>query len=68
MAASVADVAALEAQLSPALLQQHREHIQTAPIVMLDGNLSPASLLVRPLPSIPLPRLPQEALQTPRAS
>ena len=48
MAASVADVAALEAQLSPALLRQHRAHIQAAPIVMIDGNLSPASMMVRP--------------------
>ena len=48
VAASVADVAALEAQLSPALLRQHTAHIQAAPIVMIDGNLSPASMLVLP--------------------
>ena len=47
LAASVADVAALEAELSPELLAQHRACIQAAPIVMLDGNLAPASLLVR---------------------
>ena len=48
MAASVADVAAVEAGLTPALLQQHHgHHISEAPMVLLDGNLSPATLLVR---------------------
>ena len=49
VAASVADVAALEAGLTPALLQQHHgRHINEAPVVLLDGNLSPAALLVSP--------------------
>jgi hypothetical protein len=47
LAASVADVAALETELSPLLLMQHRACIQAAPIVILDGNMSPASMLVR---------------------
>lgn len=46
MAASVADVGALEEHL-PDVLQQHTADIQSAPIVMLDGNLSPEALLVR---------------------
>lgn len=47
MAASVADVAAVEAGLTAALLQQHHgRHISRAPMVLLDGNLSPATLLV----------------------
>lgn len=46
MAASVADVAAIEAELTPALLRQHRAHIQAAPIILLDGNLSLASIEV----------------------
>ena len=41
MAASVADVAAVEAGLTAALLQQHHgRHISRAPMVLLDGNLS----------------------------
>ena len=49
MAASVADVAALEAGLTPALLQQHHgRHIREAPIALLDGNLSPSALQVCP--------------------
>ncbi|CAL8467484.1 g7022 [Coccomyxa elongata] len=44
VAASVADVAALEEHL-PAVLAQHTSDIQSAPIIMLDGNLSPDALL-----------------------
>lgn len=51
VAASVADVAALEEHL-PAVLRQHTADIQSAPLVMLDGNLSPEALLVRPKLSI----------------
>ena len=48
MAASVADVAALEEHL-PGVLTQHTADILAAPIIMLDGNLSADALLVRPL-------------------
>ncbi|EIE24488.1 Ribokinase-like protein [Coccomyxa subellipsoidea C-169] len=44
VAASVADVGALEERL-PAVLRQHTADIQSAPLVMLDGNLSPDALL-----------------------
>ncbi|KAK9909674.1 hypothetical protein WJX75_005922 [Coccomyxa subellipsoidea] len=44
LAASVADVAALEEHL-PAVLRQHTADIQSAPLVILDGNLSPEALL-----------------------
>ncbi|BDA42876.1 probable pseudouridine kinase at N-terminal half [Coccomyxa sp. Obi] len=44
VAASVADVAALEEHL-PAVLGQHKADIQSALIIMLDGNLSPDALL-----------------------
>ncbi len=46
VAASVADVAALEEHL-PSVLAQHTSDIHSAPIIMLDGNLSPDALLVR---------------------
>ncbi len=47
VAACVADVDALEELLTPQLLRQHRADIQSAPIVLLDGNLSPEAILVR---------------------
>ncbi len=54
MAASVADVGALEEHL-PAVLRQHTADIQSAPLVMLDGNLSPDALLVCSAPFHPSP-------------
>lgn len=47
VAACVADVDALEQHLTPELLTQHRTDIQSAPFVLLDGNLSPEAILVR---------------------
>lgn len=49
VAACVADVAALEQYLTPQLLRQHIADIQSAPFVLLDGNLSPEAILVSSL-------------------
>jgi len=42
----VADVASLERALTPGLLRDSRENFTSAPVVMLDGNLSAESLQV----------------------
>ena len=46
MAASIADVGLLEAQL-PRLLQLHKQDIQHAPLLILDGNMPQQTILVR---------------------
>ena len=46
VAACVADVGALEQELTPRLLRHHRPHFAAAPLVMLDGNLSAEALEV----------------------
>jgi hypothetical protein len=48
VAASIADVALLEAQL-PKLLKLHSQDIQRAPLLVLDGNMPQQSILVSPL-------------------
>ena len=45
MAASVADVGLLEAQL-PKLLKLHKQDIQAAPLLLLDGNMPQQSIAV----------------------
>ncbi len=47
MAASVADVGLLEAQL-PKLLKLHKQDIQAAPLLLLDGNMPQQSIAVSP--------------------
>jgi hypothetical protein len=49
VAACVADVAAVETALDPALLQGHEADISSAPVVVLDGNLSHGALQVHVL-------------------
>jgi len=46
VAACVADVGLLEMALTPAVLRQHRGVLSAAPVVMVDGNLSPAAIKV----------------------
>lgn len=46
VAASVADVTAVEQHLKPADLQPFHDCLQRAPIVLLDANLSPEALQV----------------------
>ena len=46
VAASIADVGLLEAQL-PRLLQLHQQDIQRAPLLILDGNMPQQTILVR---------------------
>lgn len=48
VAASIADVALLEVQL-PKLLKLHRQDIQRALLLILDGNMPQLSILVSPL-------------------
>lgn len=45
MAASIADVGLLEAQL-PKLLKLHKQDIQSAPLLLLDGNMPQQTILV----------------------
>ena len=47
MAASIADVGLLEAQL-PKLLKLHKQDIQSAPLLLLDGNMPQQTILVCP--------------------
>ena len=42
----MADVGALERQLTASLLRRHQQHFATAPVVLLDGNLSGQALEV----------------------
>ncbi|GAB4817082.1 hypothetical protein N2152v2_004128 [Parachlorella kessleri] len=44
VAACVADVDLLEQAVTPPFLRQHRSLLAAAPVVMVDGNLSPAAL------------------------
>ena len=46
VAASIADVGLLEAQL-PALLKLHKQDIQRAPLLLLDGNMPQQTIVVR---------------------
>lgn len=50
VAASVADVGLLEAQL-PKLLKLHKQDIQAAPLLLLDGNMPQQSITVSLIPS-----------------
>ena len=45
VAASIADVGMLETQL-PRLLQMHKQDIQRAPLLILDGNMPQQTILV----------------------
>ena len=60
VAASIADVGILEAQL-PRLLQLHKPDIQRAPLLILDGNMTQQTILVR----LYLPVWPQTATVQP---